>query len=243
MPAEVSTLSLTPAQSVSGIDLPAGATLHKNGIDLPEGMGFDQWKLIGTRLVTIAHATLFALGDWLAYGEFNYKDTVWGKQLPPGIYEELEQHVDYAAQTLANAKYVCSRVERSRRRERLTFSQLLEIVSKVKTDAEIDLWQDRALKENLNRSQLREALRKAHAKFGPDPVPARESPLLRFEDMEAFFVRESDGWSESFLEECARAMPRLLERLAPYAAKPVKGEVVDIPAEPKPRPRAGAKGK
>lgn len=227
MPLEKPTLSLTLAQSVSGLELPFGVQAQRNGLVIPEGLSFDQWKMLGTRLLTLSHSVLFLLGDWLAYGEFAYRDNVWGKQLPAHIYEEVAEQTGFAEQTLADAKWICSKVDLSRRRDGLTLTKLREIVGGLgdgTAASQIDYWQERAVKEHMTVARLRTELRLSKARHRDDPVPpddTAQSKAAVFEFVR-FYEGRSARWGERFKDWVAKQLDPVFEDLRPHLAKKVQ---------------------
>ncbi len=122
-------------------------------------------------------AATWIIGDFLAYGLENYKDKEWGKRVPDGLYEKYAAQTGLTVQTLTNAKYVCLKLPRSRRREKLTFAHAAEIVGRV-PEGQFDYWIDRAITEDLSVKALREKLRESKAEVRPEPNDAGESTFL-----------------------------------------------------------------
>lgn len=227
------TVSPINAQSGSVISLPFGVQAFANGLEMPSGLTFEQWKLLGTQLVTLAHAQLFMLGDWLAYGEIAYKDSVWSKRLPAGLLENLEQSTGIAASTLKNAKYVCSKVDRARRLAGLTMWKLQEIVARAPI-GQVDFWQSEAIKNGWTVATLREKLRGAKGQHRDDPLRPLENPLVEVERFADFYVHRAKAWAPSFKMEVAAALRPVIDDLAPLVAKPAqtpKTERASAPAK------------
>ncbi len=78
---------------------------------------FEQWFACGSFLCQAENAVHFWIGDWLNFGEWQ-----WGERYTGAI--ELTGF-DY--QTVANDKWVASRIEISRRREKVSFEHHKEV--------------------------------------------------------------------------------------------------------------------
>lgn len=117
---------------------------------------------IGSRLKELNGSVMWLLGDWLAYGHANYAKEQWGGRSPTGLYEQLSLETGYSISTLKNAKYLCSNLDSSRRRDNLTFSHALEIVSMAPKE-EVTEWIDKVTTEPVTVKKLREQLRRAQS--------------------------------------------------------------------------------
>ncbi len=126
--------------------LPAGVIPSRTGLHIPEGLTFEQWEGVGKRLYHMIEATLFAVGDWLQYGEFRY-----GEKYRAAL-EQFE--VTYGqARTLA---YVAGNVPPTVRRADLSWTHH-RIVAKL-LPAEQAAWLERASTEQLSTRELVERL-------------------------------------------------------------------------------------
>lgn len=94
------------------IELAAGTTLTKVGIQFAGYPSFDQWQAVGLLLAQFHRTLHFWIGDWINYGQHR-----WGER-----YSQAIDVFGYAYGTLANDAMVCRRIEFSRRREELTFA-------------------------------------------------------------------------------------------------------------------------
>jgi len=93
--------------------------LESNAL-IPVGMpSFDQWVKCGEFIRRAEGSVHFWIGDWLNYGEDR-----WGE-----MYSQVIEDTGFNYGTLANDKYVASRIDFSRRRENLTFSHHQEVAS------------------------------------------------------------------------------------------------------------------
>ena len=114
-------------------------------------MTFEQWQQAGDALKLAQGSVLWWIGDWLNYGERKYGEK----------YSQALNATDYEYQTLADAKYVASRFELSRRRENLSWSHHREVVALPADRADAAL--DQAEAENLSRNELRRIVRRPSA--------------------------------------------------------------------------------
>lgn len=118
-------------------------TLHKLGITPNGNPTFDQWQEVGHFIQRAGGAVHFWLGDWVNYGEQK-----WGE-----MYTQAMEMTGFDYQTLADDKYVASKVPISRRREQLSFSSHREVASLPPEKQEELL--DRAIQEGLHSKDLR----------------------------------------------------------------------------------------
>jgi N6-adenosine-specific RNA methylase IME4 len=80
---------------------------------------FDEWIHVGRKLMLIESGIQWAIGDWLAYGEFNFGEK----------YAQAIDTTDRDPQTLMNYQWVANKFPISRRRENLTFSHHAEVAA------------------------------------------------------------------------------------------------------------------
>lgn len=117
------------------------------GLKLPKELSFKQWETLVAQLAMIAKASMWWWGDALAYGERKY-----------GVmYQQALKRSRYDYQTLADAKWVASRFQFSRRRENLPWSHHREVASL--EPKQQDRMLDQAETEKLTRDDLRRAVR------------------------------------------------------------------------------------
>lgn len=106
----------------------------------------------------------FWIGDLL-----NYVESRWGE-----TYAQLMDETGLAYQTLANDKWVTSRVDTSRRRESLRFSHHAEVAALPPPEQE--KWLGKAEREQLTTGQLRQQIRAA--KTLPNPGHNHEPKIV-----------------------------------------------------------------
>lgn len=144
------------------------------GLCIPEGATFEQWQLMGNGLKAIDQRMMWFLGDWLNFGEAKYGE----------MYAQVIEGTHYDINTLKNAKWVCSRIERSRRRDNLSFSHHQEVAPLEPAD------QDKFLEIAGVRCLSRKSLRVIIKGKQPEPEPLKR---LRIEVLKDDFVWLKEG--------------------------------------------------
>jgi hypothetical protein len=149
------------------LEKPAVAALAKygfspTGLRLKPGMPFEEWAALGAQIARFSSATQWALGDWWFYGEWEYGS----------MYEKAMEATGLSYQTLADLKYVASRFEFSRRREKLSLSHHREVAPR--DQDEQDRFLDLAEEHGWSREKLRLALagKLSLSENDPDLPPA-----------------------------------------------------------------------
>lgn len=129
---------------------------------------FEQWVALGTYLGEIKKRTSWYLGDWLNFGAMVYEDR----------YSQAMDVTGLRYETLTNYAWVCRQVDRSRRRDLLSFGAHAEVASMHPT-AQVE-WLDAAQTGGWSTSELREKIREAKALSDavvpPPPDPGPLSP-------------------------------------------------------------------
>ncbi|MGP0051399.1 MAG: LmbU family transcriptional regulator [Solirubrobacteraceae bacterium] len=115
----------------------------------PAEMQFEDWVMDGRRLGTIGRGVGWWIGDWLRFGNAAYGEK----------YVRAAKITGYDVQTLMNMSYVASRVDVSRRREKLSWSHHAEVAAMSPEDQET--WLARAEECRLSVQDLRVMLREA----------------------------------------------------------------------------------
>lgn len=152
---------------------------------LPDGLDMDGWAEIGRRLNRADQVMQWWLGDWAAFGlrKFegiseslesevsNLKSEGTAKPRRGALKEFAEANgINYG--TLRNLAWVSSRVDLSRRRDRVEWSKHYEVASL--SPREQSKWLARAESENMPRSILRQKIRlsqgEGNALDGDGPV-------------------------------------------------------------------------
>lgn len=124
-----------------------GASVSPVGMRFDPRLPFDQWRQLGARIGMRANASLWWLGDWLAFGQEKY-----GRRYRDAV---ALTGLDY--KTLRNYTVVARRFELSRRRDKLSFQHHAEVCALA--DADQDRWLDRAELGGWSRNALRGSVR------------------------------------------------------------------------------------
>jgi hypothetical protein len=138
-----------PLKSILGFEDRMGLYVRRNGLVLPDGMSFDLWHELGSRVALIVNCSAWWLGDWLVYGEQAYSDR----------YKQAIADTSLGYQTLRNYAWIARKFPMSRRRDKLSFGHHVEVAA-LPDDGQ-DVWLARAERLNWSRSQLRRGLRAA----------------------------------------------------------------------------------
>lgn len=186
-----------PAPRHMTLDLPDGVTVHPIGLELPHDLRFNDWRRVGEALEHVGAALQWALGDWLASGERYRRE-----------YHQAMQEIDRRYQTLADLKYVSSRVELSRRRESLSHAHHREVAS-------LDpfwqnTWLDDALRQNWTSKELRAEIQ-AWKNHGKEPAIAYVKLQIKADEQRAAAWRaaaqraglQTDQWAIATLDQAA----------------------------------------
>ena len=91
------------------ISLSGGVQATKVGLVFNNGLLFDEWQDIGTRLGKIEGAVHWWIGDWLNYGESKYGET----------YAQAMDETGFDYGTLADDKWIANQYQISERSENL----------------------------------------------------------------------------------------------------------------------------
>jgi hypothetical protein len=141
-----------------------GAVPSRTGMRFDPRLPFEEWHRLGKQLGMHANASVWWLGDWLAFGQAKY-----GRRYKQAV---AITGLDY--QTLRNYAVVARRFEMSRRRDKLSFQHHAEVCAL--PDEEQDAWLARAEARRWTRNELRRRMRAPHSEIS---ASAREAELLR----------------------------------------------------------------
>jgi len=128
------------------------------GLDLPEGLSFDDWCVVGGKLAQMEKAVHWWIGDWL-----NYCDGKWGE-----VWQEAKELTGFKYSTLARDKSIASQIPFSTRVENLSWGHH-QIVAPMVAD-EQDHWLKLAEENQWSRSELRHQIRISLMREAP-PLP------------------------------------------------------------------------
>jgi hypothetical protein len=136
--------------------------LTKTSWSAPGDLDLAEWVEQGHRIGMMGRSAGWWIGDWLRYGNAKYGEK----------YSRAMKITGYDAQTLMNMVWVCSRIEISRRREKLSWSHHAEVAA-VDLLAQEQLL-NKAESERLSVRDLRELIRlerRARESEDADPAP------------------------------------------------------------------------
>jgi hypothetical protein len=147
--------------------LPKGARLYENGLELPSGITFDDWKNVVTSIHTEIEATASRANclTWAIADAINYGEAEFGE-----MYAQWVDQTDYAYGSLANIAWVGREVPLTIRQPELSFYQHQAVAPLDDLDAK-QAWLKKAVNENLSGRGLSQAIE--HDKIlanGGDPT-------------------------------------------------------------------------
>jgi hypothetical protein len=141
-----------------------GAVPSRIGMRFDARLPFEDWHRLGKQLSMHANASIWWLGDWVAFGKEKY-----GRRYKQAV---VITGLDY--QTLRNYAVVARRFEMSRRRDKLSFQHHAEVCAL--SEEEQDRWLERAEACGWTRNQLRRRLRAEQAGISSE---VRDAELLQ----------------------------------------------------------------
>lgn len=121
-----------------------GITTTDVGLQITEGIKYETWAEAGEVLVRAEGSLLWAIGDWMHYGEVHWQAKAY----------QLASALGLAEKTVWNAASVCKRVPLEGRRTDLSFSHHDAVAAQppeVQT-----MWLEFAAEEGLSVHALRE---------------------------------------------------------------------------------------
>ncbi len=132
--------------SIDGRRVPEGVRYEANRLVIPPDVSYDEWETLGRFLRVLESAVRWWLGDWLAFGEHKY-----GQR-----YSQALDESDLTYSSLANSKYVSSKVPPEQRNGNLSWSHHAEVASLDHEEQRRLL--EEAAREKLSVRQLRERI-------------------------------------------------------------------------------------
>lgn len=128
-------------------------TIKSTGLDIEHGMSIEQWLEVGDQLKRIETGIQWWIGDWINYGEKEYGEK----------YSQALDSTDYTRGSLRNISYVANKIELSRRRDNVSFSQHAELAKlepedfdgaiKEVADKQLSIVDTRRLAKKIQRSK------------------------------------------------------------------------------------------
>jgi hypothetical protein len=157
------------------------------GLRIPSELTYDGWEQAGRRIAEVMDSSAWCLGDWLLFGQAQYKDR----------YRRACETVGLDYQTIRNYVWVARRFEIRRRRPKLSFQHHAEVAAL--PDSEQDHWLDRAQQGEWSKNELRRRIRNtAYGESGSPPVAVMRRLSIRAEQIERW--RTAAELSASSLE-------------------------------------------
>jgi hypothetical protein len=145
---------------------PESMLVTRTGLRFPDSLEYEPWKLAGEHVTRLVESSSWCLGDWILYGEKNFKDR----------YRDAVEAAGIDYQTLRNYTWVARRFPLSRRRDTLSFQHHAEVAAMGSDDQ--DNWLDRAEQNSWSRNRLRQEIRRSRQQQRPLPE-LRTLPRLR----------------------------------------------------------------
>lgn len=127
------------------------ADATRTALSLPHDLSIDAWSSIGARLLALSDSSAWWIGDWLVFGEEEYKDR----------YRRAMRDTNLHYQTLKNYAWIARKFQPARRRARLTFQHHVEVAAF--TPPVQDHWLDLAENFHWSRNELRKQIRDSEA--------------------------------------------------------------------------------
>jgi HTH domain found in ParB protein len=134
---------------------------------LPEDLSYEQWAALGDRIRRAANAVLWTWGEWWLYGEHHYGDAAY-QAAPTG----------YRSETLRKAAWVCSRIPREERDDRLPFGHF-SALARLEDSVARATFRDRAIAEDWTVRETERAVSQAKSGVRDEDVelaPSAPSP-------------------------------------------------------------------
>jgi hypothetical protein len=203
----------------------AHARTTSSGLQLRDGMRFEEWVALGTHIERISSASAWWTGDWLLYGEHAYGTR----------YQSALAHTRLGYQTLRNYAWVAQRFEMSRRRDSLSFGHHAELAALAEADQEI--WLQRAERRCWSRNQLRRQLAATRRRRCVQDASA--SVVLRLQipsDREHVWRQAAAVADQDLIDWIAAAVDRAADTLV-HAPSITSGDhAADVPGDVRPVP-------
>jgi len=171
-------MTTNPGQVLADAAGPLHGKLLLTGYELPQGLTYEEWAEEGRTLVAMARASMWWVGDWLAYGEHHFGDK----------YVQAVEATGLALSTLKNAQWVADRIPPAERIEDVPYSHHRAVASLDPKNRKAILVEarDEQLAEYEVRARVREV---KEAEAGPgvtvigDATPEPEKSLEELLDL------------------------------------------------------------
>lgn len=150
----------------ASLAIPAGAEFTATGLTLTGELSATDWQALGGQLFAIDRGLQWAIGDWINYGESRYGET----------YTAAMEATGKDRYVLANLAWVARKVERSRRRDTLSWSHHAEVAALDPAEQERIL--DRAEAEGWSQRAVRSAVQELRHELAPGTSKALAAPQV-----------------------------------------------------------------
>jgi hypothetical protein len=189
------------------------AYLRDTGLALPEGLPYEIWATFGPDLGRMVRASMWALGDWLLYGERHYGE----------MYAQAMELTGLAYSSLANAKWIASKFPIERRREGLDWSHHKEVAA-LPPD-EQDLLLDLAaptgpgMEAGLSVRDIREQVKIIRGHVPDDTYPEPPSPQAVRDTLESL-LPPADADRATLVHDLQEVVRFAISTLSAYGHTP-----------------------
>ena len=95
--------------------------ISPTGLDVLAPLTFEEWSQVASSLGNAARGIAFVIGDWLVYGEANFRKGPAASRVATDAYDAAIQTTGLDRSTLHNYAYVARRVARNRRNDALAW--------------------------------------------------------------------------------------------------------------------------
>jgi hypothetical protein len=90
-------------------------------LDVLAPLTFEEWSQVANSLGQAARGIAFVIGDWLVYGDANFRQGPAASRVATDAYDAAIQATGLDRTTLQNYAYVARRVSRNRRNDALAW--------------------------------------------------------------------------------------------------------------------------
>ncbi len=95
--------------------------ISPTGLDVLAPLTFEEWSQVANSLGNAARGLAFVIGDWLVYGDANFRQGPAASRVATDAYDAAIQATGLDRTTLHNYAYVARRVSRNRRNDALAW--------------------------------------------------------------------------------------------------------------------------
>jgi Domain of unknown function (DUF4326) len=190
-------------------------------LSLSDRLSEDQWLEVGRALGRVRSASQWWVGDWWAFGEHAYGERK--------AIVESEDWEGPAFQTCKNAATVCRSFETSRRRDVLSFSAHLEVISLPED------WQDKILEEAATDGhsvrQIRDRVKQTRAILAQGWTPDQLDRKARCEAGECVVANIHTDATGRRVDEALLAWAEMEDRFVRIDRKTDWGNPFEMPGD------------